>query len=361
MSTELAQQAKPLDQGTDDAIHSDAAIRALYAKLTHPDALARFDKADGWFARYNGALADAAKAQKYLNGLRNTVCRRPGPLAGKAVLDVGCGFGMPCVTMAMLGATAVHGIDTNQKMLDTINTYLPEVPVGDRIEVQTGRAYALPYDDNSFDVVLMFEALSHFLKPNQCIEEGLRVLKPGGWLIVADDNNGANSRFVRENTEIWKRFELGPATAGSERVNGHVVLEPYVDKRRRIIERTAPDLDAASVERLVTDTCYLMEGDVEEAARTFVRNGTTPQSRFRPDRCPVEPTTGQYIENLLHPIDYANAMRKLDCDVEVEAYFGGHGKEGIVLLANNLLNTLLPRPWLVRVSNGFRLYAHKTA
>ncbi len=57
----------------------------------------------------------------------------------------------------------------------------------DNIDFQVGDGYKLPYEDGSFDVILIFNALHIVKEPKIILEEAFRLLKKGGCLAAATD------------------------------------------------------------------------------------------------------------------------------------------------------------------------------
>lgn len=339
-------------------VYSDEEICSFLQALTSNESIRQHDRTDGWFSRYNGELENRAAAAKYVRGLRNTLKLGAGEnLVGKSVLDVGSGFGMACVVMHLLGAERVEGIDTFLPMVETTQSYVASWPELQALSFQSGLSYDLPFEDGSFDIVLNFEALSHFVNQEQSVAEAARVLKKGGRYIIADDNNGANARIVKENREIWERFENGPRGD----IHGHNVKLPYIESREQILLSALPQLSAEDARELAANTAYMLKQDVINAGERFVSEGAKPSSRFQSDRCPVEPHAGQFMENQLDPRELSETLEALGCKCETVAYFGGDGKGGIVKLANSMLNALLPKELLIQQSAGFRLHATRLA
>lgn len=105
--------------------------------------------------------------------------------AGTTVLDVGCGIGGSSRILAKDYGFEVTGITISPQQVQRAQELtLPEVPAQFKVDDAT----ALSYPDASFDVVWSIEAGPHMPDKAVFARELLRVLKPGGLLIVADWN-----------------------------------------------------------------------------------------------------------------------------------------------------------------------------
>ena len=115
------------------------------------------------FADWAPALVDAASL-------------RPG----QAVLDVACGTGVVAREAAdrLQGQGRIIGLDLNEAMLVVARRLRPDV---DWVQ---GDAAALPFDDETFDVVLCQAALMFFPDPASALREMARVVKTGGTVAV---------------------------------------------------------------------------------------------------------------------------------------------------------------------------------
>jgi SAM-dependent methyltransferase len=104
------------------------------------------------------------------------------PLAGRRVLDLGCGKGRFSRSLSALGARVV-GLDLSAAML-------AEARDMDRVRASARR---LPFGPASFDRVMAVEVFEH-LAPRaveQVCDEVRRVLRPGGTFVIVDKNLGS--------------------------------------------------------------------------------------------------------------------------------------------------------------------------
>ena len=106
-------------------------------------------------------------------------------IGGKRVLEVGCGQGHNAVFLAMYGAK-VSGFDLSPKGIEMATKIAGANGVGELCEFQVANVSDLPYESESFDVVLCNAVLHHVVKYPNVAEELHRVLKPGGKLFFAE-------------------------------------------------------------------------------------------------------------------------------------------------------------------------------
>lgn len=103
--------------------------------------------------------------------------RHAGIRAGDRVLDVGCGTGVVAVTAARLGAR-VTGVDLTPELLEVARDNSRAAGVD--VDWREGDVEQLPFDANTFDVVVSQFGHMFAPRPDVAIAEMLRVLKPGG-------------------------------------------------------------------------------------------------------------------------------------------------------------------------------------
>lgn len=104
------------------------------------------------------------------------------------VLEIGVGSGH---VLAQARGRARHGLDLSPKMLRRAREVVPDA------RFAAGDAEKLPYRDESFDRIFATSVLSHLLHPDRALEEGYRVLKPGGRLVVSVSDGNAVERGLR--------------------------------------------------------------------------------------------------------------------------------------------------------------------
>lgn len=110
---------------------------------------------------------------------RLALIRRYVELEGKRILDVGCGLGMYVEKFRQFSPD-VFGVDIDPDKVAEASQRLPNI--------QVSPAEVLPFDDSSFDVIMLHEVIEHVDDDRASIEEAYRCLKPGGQIIIYAPN-----------------------------------------------------------------------------------------------------------------------------------------------------------------------------
>ncbi len=112
-------------------------------------------------------------------------------LAGKSVLDVGCGGGILAESMAERGAQ-VTGIDLGEKPLKVAMLHLLES--GQKVDYRLVSAEQLAQErPRSFDLVTCMELLEHVPDPAATVRACAELVKPGGYVYFSTINRNAKS------------------------------------------------------------------------------------------------------------------------------------------------------------------------
>jgi SAM-dependent methyltransferase len=101
-------------------------------------------------------------------------------LAGRRLLDAGCGGGRYSVAWWLLGAKRVTGVDISPRNIATARRRVEEAAISG-VEFVEGDVLALPFPDEEFDGVFSNGVLHHTTDWRRGVAELVRVLKPGGW------------------------------------------------------------------------------------------------------------------------------------------------------------------------------------
>ena len=178
------------------------------------DEIAKFSQiADKWWDK-NGEF----KPLHDINPLRLGYINSFAQLAGKRVLDVGCGGGILSESMAKRGAAHVTGIDMAEKSLQTAQAHAATEGV-DNIDYRCIRVEDLAAEQpHSFDVVTCMEMMEHVPDPAAIVKACSELVKPDGMVFFSTINRNPKSylhliigaeyvlNVVPKGTHDWQKF-----------------------------------------------------------------------------------------------------------------------------------------------------------
>ena len=100
------------------------------------------------------------------------------------ILDCGVGNGSLSIALDSLvkGSVDFHAIDTSAEMLVQAKSVMQHAGLDPHL--QQADVMSLPYEDQSFDVVMAAHVLEHLPDPQRALAEMVRVLKPGGMVFL---------------------------------------------------------------------------------------------------------------------------------------------------------------------------------
>jgi SAM-dependent methyltransferase len=128
-----------------------------------------------------------------------------GDVAGKDVLELGCGAGQWSILLALLGARTV-GIDSSERQLEHARKAMADAGVD--FPLVHGNAEALPFPDATFDVVFADHGANRFADPVRWVPEAARVLRPGGLLAFSGATPWEYVCWDGENDTIGRKLVL---------------------------------------------------------------------------------------------------------------------------------------------------------
>jgi len=111
------------------------------------------------------------------------------------VLEVGCGAGLITIALARSGYI-VDALDPATTMIQMTRDHAADQGVQDRIHTHSADVHALPFEAQTFDLVIAIGVIPWLHSERVALQEMQRVLKPGGCLLVTADNNARLSRIL---------------------------------------------------------------------------------------------------------------------------------------------------------------------
>ncbi len=170
-----------------------------------------------------------------INPLRLDYIDKRVGLAGKPVIDIGCGGGILAESMSVRGAR-VTGIDLSEKPLKVAQLHLLES--GRSVDYRLKSAEDMAAEQaGAFDCVTCMEMLEHVPEPASTIRACTALAKPGGWVFFSTINRNPKSflfaivgaeyvlNMLPKGTHEYRRFITPAELAGMARDAGLVVSE----------------------------------------------------------------------------------------------------------------------------------------
>jgi 2-polyprenyl-3-methyl-5-hydroxy-6-metoxy-1,4-benzoquinol methylase len=223
---------------------------------------------------------------------------------GKTVLDIGCGYGLISIHLAIFGAKVV-GIDSDKEKIDVLEKILRSVtsPI-DGIKARFGDALELEFEEY-FDVVICNNVISHVKNRDIFLLRVNRALKKRGVLYINDGNNKLDVLHRQERREIWKRKE-----------------NRYRLQREKMIKEILPSVRAKNLDLLVDETAGLYGEEIHRAIDCYLEEGNIankPIFKFR------DPITGTYPEYEFNPFALKKTLGKYGFKAKILRPYLGRG------------------------------------
>ncbi len=154
-----------------------------------------FDKVAGqWDHMRQGFFSDK---------VRKVAVAKAGIQAGKLAADIGAGTGFITEELVQNGLRVI-AVDQSKAMLEEMKKKFGRF---DTIEYRIGQFNNLPIQDESVDYSFANMYLHHVDSPLKAIEEMVRVLKPGGKIVVTDMDEHEFEFLRKEQHDRWLGFK----------------------------------------------------------------------------------------------------------------------------------------------------------
>jgi SAM-dependent methyltransferase len=146
---------------------------------------------------------------------------------GDRLLDVGCGTGTAAISLAdSVGTTGhVRGIDVSTLMIAEATR---RTAGRDNITFEVGDGTALGFDDDSFDAYRSERTLQWLANPEDAIAEAVRVVRPGGRIVVVDTDWGTLA-LDYPDPEMNRRYHAVAWPVPPNRWSGRRLLNQFRD------------------------------------------------------------------------------------------------------------------------------------
>ena len=164
-----------------------------------------------WWKRFRTTAAIGYVIRHYTEPRNRMVIKRAGLRTGDRVVDIGCGPG-ESVALAAAAAPAVQVVGVDPAFPFRLATALRTVGRGRTVQVRRGAAERLPVPNGWATLVLSINAFHHWEDRRHGLAEVRRVLRPGGRLILVDEDFPEDHRHTRFHREAG---EDAPVDAGS--------------------------------------------------------------------------------------------------------------------------------------------------
>ena len=117
---------------------------------------------------------------KFVEGMYDALVKEIQKSESGRILDVGCGNGN-LFTLLPDGKYELYGVDFSKNMIDEA-----KMNCKTQATFSVADAESLPFDDDSFDMIVCNASFHHYTRPDDVLKEMRRVLKPSGKLLIGD-------------------------------------------------------------------------------------------------------------------------------------------------------------------------------
>lgn len=197
-----------------------------------------FDTISGKYDNLNRVISFGIDTKWKKKMLKMVTSKSP-----KSILDIATGTGDIAILMSQTNASKIVGLDISAGMLEVGRKKIEAKNLSNKIEMIQGDSENLPFENESFDAITVAYGIRNFEHLDKGLSEILRVLKPGGLLVILETSNPTKTpykqfyKFYTKNILplIGKLFSKDDAAYGylSESANGF----PYGEALNNILQK----------------------------------------------------------------------------------------------------------------------------
>ena len=287
-------------------------LASLRALLMQSDAELRTQLPEYFLTYYNylRILRNPARIEHFFQKARDM--HRYLEADGRDVLDLGAGFGLEAILVAIHGARRVLATEIDHDMV-RVGQYIAERldPPLAHFEARYGDGIAMELPAASFDGIMTNCVISHVRDLEGFLAETHRLLRPGGVFFLSDENNSLFLPARGRRRRGWRQMEAEP--------DG-----PYFTARRAMIAEHFATLHANQLLEATRVTRGLHGNAIPAAVREFLESGRVASPAAFPYR---DPRDGQYPERELNPFWLMGRFRDAGLEPELLPAFFSRGIE----------------------------------
>jgi SAM-dependent methyltransferase len=240
------------------------------------------------------------------------ICRL-GNFYNGTILDVGCGCGWLSHIIAKIGRNHVIANDILPPMIDGVTDavqYMKQRGLECNLTPMLGDVCDLDLPDGSIDGICSLESIEHVHDIDKMFDRCAALLRPGGRIVICNDNN-IHARGLRDETvDMWHKRETSWEWIDylrSLRPIEHGNAKPFKIMREEIVRDANPSLSPAAVSAIVDATKGQLKSEIARIAKNYPDVSLPTPPAY--DWC-RNPETGEYAERLLDPFDLADRLAK---------------------------------------------------
>ena len=157
-----------------------------------------------WYARIRGTRSQIEAYRKEAARLTKALPE------GARVLEVAFGPGYLAIELARFGRFQVTGLDISHTFVKIASQNAKEAGV--TADFHQGDAAVMPFEPNSFDLIVSQAAFKNFVHPGSALSEMHRVLRDGGTAVIQDMSSDASHADIEREVQAMKLGRVSSLT-----------------------------------------------------------------------------------------------------------------------------------------------------